>query len=829
MTHQFVYFFGEGQAEGGSELKHLVGGKGASLGDMTRAGLKVPPGFTISAQCCALYFENHKQWPAGLEEEVRAALARLEKLASRAFGGGDDPLLVAVRSGAAQSMPGMMDTELNVGRNHDGTEASDPWRLLVNAINAVFDSWNSERAVAYRGHHHIEGLLGTAVTVQMMCPAEVSGVMFTANPVNQSREEIVIEAAAGLGEAIVLGKVTPDHFVLDRRSLEIKERTLVNPTAATLVNNQVQELARLGLRVEEFFRVPCDIEWARADGQFYLLQSRPIRGLDSSTPEQREQVRQEEIAALTGRAEPNGTVWSRYNLSEVLPEPTPMTWALVTRMMSGRGGLGQMYRDLGFRPDPRLDHESVFDLVCGRPYCNLSREPLTYRRGLPYEHPFAVLKANPQRALYPRPKLNFARAGAGFWLTLPLRWPLLLGRSVRSAFRMQGLSRTFAARFRDAVVPAFLQTTAEVAAGDLTRLETSALLDLFERCAQRTLHDFARESLKPTVLAALAMDNLERLLQRKLGPERTRAALGELTLGVHPDAEADLPAALRNLAAGRLDIATFRARFGHRGFQEMELAQPRWQEDEPAIQRLAASPSAEHAVPVDWKSTWARVTTEAQLPALQRTVLTGEVESLRTYLALRETGKHYLLVGYAQLRRILRELDSRFQLGGGIFYLVPAELSRLSAGENLQPLIEERRRRRRMALSLEVPQVLFSDDLEAIGRPISLAGMEVLQGVALSSGVAEGEALVLIEPRAATLPAQPFILVCPTTDPAWMPLFSQARGLVMETGGVLSHGAIVAREFGLPAVAGLPEIHRRLRNGQRLRVDGGTGRVNLLA
>jgi pyruvate,water dikinase len=108
-----------------------------------------------------------------------------------------------------------------------------------------------------------------------------------------------------------------------------------------------------------------------------------------------------------------------------------------------------------------------------------------------------------------------------------------------------------------------------------------------------------------------------------------------------------------------------------------------------------------------------------------------------------------------------------------------------------------------------------------------VAGADTLRGVPLSAGVAEAPALVLREP-AASPPAEPYILVCPTTDPAWVPLFVQAKGLVMETGGVLSHGAIVAREFGLPAVAGLPDVHRRLRTGQRLRVDGGTGTVTVL-
>jgi pyruvate,water dikinase len=124
---------------------------------------------------------------------------------------------------------------------------------------------------------------------------------------------------------------------------------------------------------------------------------------------------------------------------------------------------------------------------------------------------------------------------------------------------------------------------------------------------------------------------------------------------------------------------------------------------------------------------------------------------------------------------------------------------------------------------------LFSDDLQTIGREPTVGEVAVLQGVPLSAGVAEAPALVLEEPAGAKIPEQPYILVCPSTDPAWVPLFVHARGLVMETGGVLSHGAIVAREFGLPAVAGLPEVCRRVRTGQRLRVDGGTGRVNVLA
>src|SRR5262245_49996288 len=137
---RWIYVFGQGQADAGNDLKRLVGGKGASLAEMTRAGLNVPPGFTISAECCQLFHQNNQSWPQGLADQVRSAMAWLEGVSSRTFGQGEKQLLVAVRSGAAASMPGMMDTQLNVGNG------ANAWGQLFSAIDAVFHSWNSERA-----------------------------------------------------------------------------------------------------------------------------------------------------------------------------------------------------------------------------------------------------------------------------------------------------------------------------------------------------------------------------------------------------------------------------------------------------------------------------------------------------------------------------------------------------------------------------------------------------------------------------------------------------------------------------------------------------------
>ncbi len=185
--------------------------------------------------------------------------------------------------------------------------------------------------------------------------------------------------------------------------------------------------------------------------------------------------------------------------------------------------------------------------------------------------------------------------------------------------------------------------------------------------------------------------------------------------------------------------------------------------------------------------------------------------------------------GYALIRQALLELDRRFHLNGGVFFLEWKELGDLLAGKDVATRIAQRKKRRSIALSLEVPPVLISDDLEAIGRPTPPPeGATQLQGVPLSAGVAEGPALVLTEPVSVLEMEPGYILVCPSTDPAWVPLFIQAKGLVMESGGALSHGAIVAREFGLPAVAGLPGVHQQLKTGQRLRVDGGSGTVTLL-
>lgn len=802
-----------------------VGGKGLSLGLLAAVGLPVPPGFCLTTAAHRRLRGRPLAHDPDLVHRLQQACAAL----------GDGP--VAVRSsatgedGAVFSFAGQQDTLLGVV----GTDA------IRAAIETCWASLDNERAVAYRRQQGVrDDGLAMAVVVQRLVPAEVAGVLFTRDPLDPSGRQMLVEASWGLGETVVSGRVTPDRYHLDRDTGKVIDRhvaekklmrmphgeeavPLDRQTQRCLDDGQLVALAELGRRVEAFYGQPRDVEWAYAGGRFWLLQARPIT---TGGMAEREQIRQEEIARLRAMAARGGTVWSRFNLAEILPTPTPMTWAVVSRqLMSGRGGFGQMYRDLGYEPDPIIDEHGIFDLVCGRPYCNLSREPRLHYRQMPFEHSFARLKADPRRALYPTPGINPTRFAWHFWLFLPVTLPVLSFKLLRSAVRRQRLIRSFAIRFRDEIVPRFVQQTQAAAHEDLTQKDDASLVRFFDDWTQRTLVTFARESLKPTALAALCMGGLEQKLALVLGAERARELVRDLVMGVRPDPDTDLAGGVRDLATGKLSREAFLHRFGHRGSDEMELSRPRWAEDASSLARPGALAATKPHEPLTPEATLLR---EPRLQAPQRALVLDEVKTLHDYLGLRESAKHYLLLGYAQVRRALVELDRRHRLDGGVFFLTPEELPRLLQGADLTGLIASRRRRRALLLGLEVPPVLFSDDLEAIGRPVPPEGAETLLGVPLSAGTAEAPALVLEHPHVAVPPGEEYILVCPSTDPAWVPLFVRARGLVMETGGVLSHGAIVAREFGLPGVAGLPGVLRRIRTGQRIRIDGSQGTVTLL-
>ena len=827
-----------------TDLPH-VGGKGLNLGKLTRAGFRVPQGFCVTTDAYRLSVRGLSEQnessvkdielPSELVAAVRTAREQLQTAT------------VAVRSSATAedlaeaSFAGQQDTFLNV--------TSDE---LLDALKACWASLWSERAIAYRQTQGIadEGL-AMAVVVQEMCDADVSGVLFTVSPFDP--DVSVVESNWGLGESVVSGAITPDSFLMSRETDEIVEsniavkREMITATGISevlsaqqnvpsLTDTQLKELTQLGKQVETCYEQPMDIEWALANGQFVLLQARLITVPDTASEVPQgaiEELRQEEIRILETHTEAHGTVWCHHNLAEVLPTPLPMTWGIMKKFMSGTSGLGKAYRGLGFYPSERVDSEGVLDLICGRVYVNLNREAELHFDGFPFAHDFDALKRNPQQAMYAQAQTDIKRSNASFWLKLPLH----IVRMSRAEMRLRQCRSDFDRLLTEEVSPAFqaeIEAERNILYSDLSDVE---LLTKFETWRAKTLDDFAPKALIATLLAGFSLQRLEAALQKCLDETGAKVLASRLISGLSGNLTVETNKKLSQIAIGELTLTDFLKDYGHRAVNEFELAQPRWREDPTYLEQLVASFRQENTETDTQvvQRVEQRESAEEELSAILeekaglRKQIERELDFTRRYMPFRETAKFYLMLGYEQIRRALLELDRRYQLDGGIFYLMPDELKQLIDGETLDEVIATRKKRRELMLQIEVPDVIFSDALEDIGAPISMNAAETYAGVGVSAGVATGNARVFLRPTDVRPSDRNYILVCPSTDPAWTPLFLHAAGLVMERGGILSHGAVVAREYGVPAVANIPNATQHIADGQTLQVDGNQGTVSIFA
>ena len=820
----------------------LVGGKGLNLGKLTAAEFPVPSGFCVTTEA---YRTTVKTVDAANSEAVQAVAlpsSLLSEIVTAYNQLGADR--VAVRSSAtAEDLPtasfaGQQDTFLNIS----GTSE------LLAKIKACWASLWSDRAVVYRREHGIEDAqLAMAVVVQTMVDAEVSGVMFTRNPTGG--DELVIESNWGLGESIVSGEMTPDHFMISRESGNLIRETVVSKRKMivregvqavpigqreipSLQRGKVAELSAIGMQVDAFYGVPQDIEWAYANKQFYLLQARPITTLTDAA--EIERLRRREIESLQKKADEGGTVWSRYNLSEVLPAPLPMTWAIIREFMSGRGGFGLTCRELEYLPSRRFDEEGVLDLICGRLYFNLSREVEFNFHGLLFEHDFQQLKRDPNKAIYPQPTPNIKRSNFLFWV----KFPYYVYKSIAAEIKHSKIRKDLDRTLSEKIFPAFeqyVQAERQISIGELSDQQ---VIDKFEEWREKTLNEFAKDALKATVFASFAYQQLEITLQKCFDENEADDLARLLITGFEGDLTVDANLKMWAIARGELTLDDFLEKHGHRSVGEFELAQPRWREDPSYVEQIIASfRTNSDANPT--KHLQAQRTNRekarrrlARLPvgkaAAFRKRINKALDLTKRYMPFRETAKFYLMLGYELVREALLELDRRYQLDGGIFYLVPDELDQLIRGEDLQSVIAERKITRSRLLKIELPDVIYSDLLNRIGEPQAIEAKDEIQGVGVSVGVATGEAYVLRDAADAQIAGKKFILVCPSTDPGWTPLFLHATALVMEYGGMLSHGAIIAREYGIPAVVNVPAATQRIQSGARLRVDGGRGGISIL-
>jgi pyruvate,water dikinase len=785
---------------------------------------------------------------------------------------------VAVRSSAtAEDLPelsfaGQQDTILNVA----GEEA------LLEAVVRCWSSLWTARAIGYRARNGIpQDDLALAVVVQEMVPSEAAGVLFTANPLNGRRTEMIVEAVLGLGEALVSGQVEPDHYLVEAASGRIMEKKLgakalsIRPAAdggtsvrqeqaaaqQALPDEAIGELAGLGRQAARLLGTPQDVEWAWAGARMYVLQSRPITSL---------------FPVPAGMSpDPLQVLVSFAAVQGLLDPVTPLGRDTIRALFVGAGSLFGYQLTVATQNVVHTAAERLFINVTGVIRNRLGRRLALGSLGFVEPSVQQAIKSlvDDQRlAVTGGPSLRGLRRIVS--LLVPA-----IGRLILTLLRPETERDRFERELEARLVAAEAKY-AEAA----TLAERVALMEELTTGA----FPFVLPRFVPRFGAAMGPLNMLMHLVDEL-PDDEQNALA-LTRGLPHNVTTEMDLALWQVAreiradekvlahfeegdagglaaeylaaclpdAAQAAVAGFLARYGMRGVGEIDLGRPRWREDPtPIVQTLQSYLQIEDASQAP-DAVFARRAAEAetaieQLAGRLRASRGGRFKAwrarwaarrLRALMGVREAPKFWAIRNMGLVRAALlasgRELVESGVLSqpDDLFFLSLDELRALAAGEGRDwaGLVQERRGAyAREERRKQIPRLLLSDGqafYEGMaaqqGVDAAVTGEEgILGGSPVSPGVVEGAVHVVLDPSTARL-APGEILVCPGTDPAWTPLFLVAGGLVMEVGGLMTHGSVVAREYGIPAVVGVSQATSRLKTGQRVRVDGNSGKVKLL-
>lgn len=831
-----------------------AGGKGWQLGLLAGMGLPVPAGFVIDAAASRLPVDGE-----ALPGAVHDAIAR--ELARRGW----DDVALAVRSSAAQedsahaSFAGIHRSCLNVR----GIDA------VLAAVREVWDSRASAEARAYRQRLGLDATgIGMAVVVMPLLPAVAAGIAFTCDPVSGRDDQLVIHANWGLGESLVGGQAEGDEYRLQARhprdALALVERrrggkhgctvpataggTELHETpserAAAWVLDTRQAVA-LGALVREtataldYADPAFDVEWVWDGAAFWIVQARPVT------------VRvRHEGAGLAGQP----LLWSRGNSRDVMPDPlSPMDWSLarplLERMLTRTCALGGCCSPPGARRVALRRGRLYFEtaLMQWEMYAGFGVAPAAYNQMMGGEQSnISVPPATPaMRLRWAWHRLRFAAGSA---------WTRLRAGAIFADAHRDAARRMAAALPDDnaALGRELCEQAARMCSADALFLLQAAgsavfvLLELAETHCPGEGQALVAALLAggpPSVTAAQAYALMD-LANVAAGD---RAALAWLRGPQRRGEEwaQSLPAG----SAFRRAFVAFLERYGHRAVYESYLHHPRWRESpdylfDSVLHLIDSEPAA-------LRRRQAQVCAEARarlrkaLPLRHRLALPLLVRIAANERNLREAARSAMTAQGGVLRRQALAIGERLLDGvdaGDVFRLTLDEACALAEGR-LRPeaavaRVRWRRRQGEDFARQADPEVVIEpvDAAHAASSPSPAlpaasadAGVDVdadaWQGVTVSAGRAAGPACVARHPREALRMPPGGVLVAPSTDPSWTPAFLRAGALVMETGGYLSHGAIVAREFGIPAIVNLPGVLDRVADGEWLDVDGGRGSV----
>jgi phosphohistidine swiveling domain-containing protein len=780
----------------------LAGGKGANLGELTRLGLPVPNAFVVLTRA---YAEHAARW--GLSEALRPLILRqdwaeLEKEAARILTAGSlDPQLqdelsecylrldsprVAVRSSATAedrddaSFAGQQETFLDLCGGDE----------LVEAVRKCWASLWTRRAVHYRHRRSIDHLsVHMAVVVQEMVSPGVFGVLLTVDPVAGRDDRILIEVHSRPG-GVVSGSVTGERYEVDRELL-----TLVDPKGSQelLSREQVTELCRLALEIEKHFGDRQDIEFAVARDKVHLLQARPITANRG--------VRPEPLPALEPPSFLDRVMKPIVNERYVVA-PRPLDNLVYTRMV---GAALYMIRQSGGVVSP--ENEAAFRSIVWRQAYRFPPVGRLWKVMLSsLVHPFLLLNRDWQAWWEGGPRDAIRASSAPVDLSV-LDDDALVKRADRIlAAWEEPVNRRFDAA-RAIQVESYLRLVLTLAVGRRER--------------DRVLGTLLAGIQNPTVEVNDALWELSRLARRS-------AAVLEAVRRVEPET-------LESTPEGRAFLGAFREfidRYGHRESSCWYLSTPTWRRDPFQVWRLLSSlvrAETRSARPAELEARYreARGRVERRLrffPGLSRW-FGWMVDGLRRFHGFRESSHFDLSRPLDALQEIAWEWGRRLTHQGllenndDVFYLTPDEVREWLLGPR-PPCEKTHRLVARRRATYQVANARWQEE-----RYHDASRGGELSGIPVSPGVAVAEVRVIRGEHEFDLLQPGEVLVCPYTNPAWTPLFAAAAAVVAETGGATSHAAIVAREYGIPAVMAVRAATRLLRNGQEILVDGNRGRV----
>ncbi|NJD68338.1 MAG: hypothetical protein FIA90_06765 [candidate division NC10 bacterium] len=825
-----------------------VGRKALHLGLMMRAGFPVPQGFVIPTDACEAAFRSPGE---ALQPNEQLQAAIVEAYRARGF------QRVAVRSSATledlhhASFAGIYTTRINVASETE----------LIRAVAECLRSTKAPRTALYKayvGLHENGCGPGMAVVVQEMVDAEVSGVLYTLNPVTFSRDECVINSVPGLGEPLVSGQVSGDTFRVDRAGRVLEARVVGQH--ASLTPTQLRALVDTALALETLFGHPQDIEFAIAGGRIHILQTRPI-STDSDLLEYRAaRYRQREIDRLRnriaelrrkGKIECGEAVYSDGNITEILPTPTPMSFGIFTSIFSDEGGIQRGRRRLGYTFGDETS-EGLFELICGHPYFNLELDAKTFQAGFPLDIAAYLnrVKADPHLANYPelglyQQELPLDEAVRRFG---PDEGPAYHDRFLDFSSGIRTWAETYHSQFADTIEPELQNYLTRERSVNLTALSCDAIVAKIQDYLDHLKRYTAVHFVIAARLGFFFTERVRQRLQDWCGREADgliEPLLRRLQLSKIGQEGIDLS----RLAQQEMSREEFLAMYGHLATNELEIAMPRLTDDPASLERLLrqAATTAYHTVGEPHQQAECRDWAEAELGGrlVQLGAVGSDIETLltelsyaRRYLPLRETIKYYLVAEYALIRRALTVLSRKLVLEpDAIFYLYPSELPGLlrdvkSAREKMQVRHEEREIALLFSKRRWMPRVICEGALEEIGRPPRLEAAQEFQAIPVSSGEAIGTVRIIDPDRLDSLSngngCRPHdVIVVPSVSLGMFLHIRGAAGVVMETGGILAHGACLARESGVPAVV-LEHASLLLPDKSRVRIDGSSGRVSLL-